>query len=582
MSDHVLASPPLTALAHPRGHLLHQLYLPEAIAAKIKAGATDLPSITLDHRQLCDLELLLNGAFSPLDGFMREVDYQSVVDRLRLANGLLWPMPINLDVSEAFAATLSHGQEVVLVDGQAKSLAILSVSDIFRPDRKHEALKVYGTLDMSHPGVAELFTRGPVYLGGRLRGLQSPDHSDFSDLRLSPHTLRQWFERQGWERVVAFQTRNPMHRAHVELTRRAMDAVEGKLLLHPVVGLTKDGDIDAQTRVRCYQALLPRYPENSVKLAVLPLAMRMAGPREALWHAIIRKNFGATHFIVGRDHAGPGNDAAGHPFYAPLAAQELLKSHAHELGIEILAFASMVFSPARRSYVSTDELKEGEPVLDVSGTQLRQHLRNDTPIPGWFTYPEVEAILRQRFPLRSQRGFTVFFTGLSGAGKSTIAQALQSSIVELTGRPVTMLDGDEVRKNLSAGLGFSQADRSTNVLRIAYVAAEVARHGGISICAPIAPYAQDRERARAMVEEHGDFIEVHVSTSLDVCEARDPKGLYAQARAGTVKAFTGISDPYEVPTDPDIRLDGSTLTPIELAAHILTEMHRRGLLISDR
>ncbi len=509
---------------------------------------------------------------------MTEADYQSVVDNLRLTTGTLWPMPINLDVSEAVAAPLSVGQDVVLRDTQGTALAILTVSDIFTPDKRNEAKKVYGTEDPVHPGVSDLFARGAVYLGGRLRGLQVPAHHDFIDLRSSPQALRQWFDNQGWNRIVAFQTRNPMHRAHVELTRRAMDAVDGKLLLNPVVGRTKEGDIDAHTRVRCYRALLSHYPEGAVKLSVLPLAMRMAGPREAMWHALIRKNHGISHFIVGRDHAGPGADASGRPFYGPRQAQELLEAHKSELGVEILPFPPMVFSSRRNAYVPSDELDEGETVSDVSGTQLRQHLRQGTAIPEWFTYPEVSTVLRERFPLASKRGFSVLLTGLSGAGKSSIAQALMASILENTGRQVSMLDGDEVRRTLSAGLGFSRADRSANVLRIAYVASEVVRHGGVAICAPIAPYAEDRARARELVEAHGEFIEVHVNTSLDVCEARDSKGLYAQARAGVLKNFTGISDPYETPENPDLRLDGSVDSPASLAMQVMQELRRRGLI----
>lgn len=560
------------------GDVPTELYVSDFLSLELRRGSGALPTVVLDHRQLCDLELLLNGAFSPLGGFMTEADYDSVVDTLRLADGTLWPMPINLDLTESQAASLSVGQDVALRDGQGTVLALLSISDFFRPDKNHEAQRVFGTVDPFHPGVADLLSRGNVYVGGSLRGLQPIVHHDFVDLRFSPRALRHWFIEHGWNRIVAFQTRNPMHRAHVELTQRAMQAIDGRLLLHPVVGRTKDGDIDAYTRVRCYRALVDRYPQSAAKLAVLSLAMRMAGPREALWHALIRKNFGATHFIVGRDHAGPGRDRAGRPFYQPLAAQALLEAYAGELGIEVLAFPPMVFSPVRQVFVSTAELKDGETVSDVSGTELRQHLREGTAIPEWFTYPEVESVLRQRFLQSSTRGCAIFLTGFSGAGKSTIARALVAAISENTGRQVTLLDGDEVRKTLSGGLGFSREDRSANVIRIAYVAAEVVRHGGIAICAPIAPYADDRARARAMIEEHGEFIEVHVSTSLDVCEARDTKGLYAQARAGTLKNFTGISDPYEVPDHPDLTLNGSTATPANLAARIVAEMERRGLI----
>lgn len=565
-------------LIAPHGGVLKELYLPEGEALEARRACGALPSVVLDHRQLCDLELLLDGAFSPLEGFMGQGDYDAVVETLRLSDGTLWPMPITLDVAEDVAASLSVGQDVVLRDVQGTAYALLTLSDIFRPDKEREASRVYGTLDCQHPGVADVLRRGHVYLGGRVRGLQRMAHYDFTDLRATPREIRAHLAERGWERIVAFQTRNPLHRAHVELTRRAMQAVGGKLLLHPVVGRTRDGDIDTYTRVRCYRALLAHYPAEAVKLSVLPLAMRMAGPREALWHAIIRKNFGANHFIVGRDHAGPGKDASGRPFYEPLAAQALVQAYADELGITVLPFAPMVYSPARRAYVSTDQLQPGEAMNDVSGTELRRHLREGSPIPEWFTYPEVEAILRQRFPRPEHRGCAIFFTGLSGAGKSTIAQALMAAILENTGRQVTMLDGDQVRRTLSAGLGFSRADRSANILRIAYVAAEIVRHGGIAICAPIAPYAADRKAARALVQAHGDFIEVHVSTPLDICEARDSKGLYAQARSGALPHFTGISDPYEVPDAPDLRLEGVDETPAYFAAQIFTVLRERLLI----
>lgn len=565
-------------MIEPHGGVLKDLYLPDAVALDARRASGGLPGVVLGHRQLCDLELLLEGAFSPLEGFMGEADYAAVVEGLRLSDGTLWPMPIVLDVSEDTAASVTTGQDVALRDVQGTVHAVLTVSDIFRPDTAREALEVYCTQDPFHPGVADLLRRGRVCLGGRVRGMQRPAHYDFTDLRASPREMRAWFADQIWERIVAFQTRNPLHRAHVELTRRAMEAVGGKLLLHPAVGRTRDGDVDTYTRVRCYRALLAHYPPESVKLSVLPLAMRMAGPREALWHAIIRKNFGANFFIVGRDHAGPGADASGRPYYEPLAAQALVQAHADELGMAVVPFAAMVYSPGRQAYVSSEELRLGEAVRDLSGTELRKRLRDGSPIPEWFTYPEIEAILRQRFPRPQNRGCAIFFTGLSGAGKSTIAQALMAAILENTGRQVSMLDGDEVRRTLSAGLGFSRADRSANIQRIAYVASEIVRHGGIAICAPIAPYADDRAAARALVEAHGDFIEVHVSTSLDVCEARDTKGLYAQARSGALKHFTGISDPYEVPEAPELRLDGAEQTPVSLAARIVGVLRERQLI----
>nr|WP_199045007.1 bifunctional sulfate adenylyltransferase/adenylylsulfate kinase [Dyella sp. ASV24] len=567
------------SLIPPHGGVLKQLYLTADDAAELKQRSAGLPGVDLDTRQLCDLELLLSGAFSPLEGFLTQRDYDRVVEEYRLADGTLWPIPVTLDVTEAFAERLAPGSEVALRDSQGVPLAVLDVRDIYRPDRTNEALKVFGTTDRAHPGVAELLDRyRPVNLGGRVRGIQAPSHYDFTTLRDTPRSLRDWFQEQGWHRIVAFQTRNPMHRAHRELTLRAAQQVGAKLLVQPSVGRTKPGDIDHYTRVRCYQALLPQYPANSARLSLLPLAMRMGGPREALWHAIIRKNYGASHFIVGRDHAGPGNDSNGKPFYGPFDAQHLLEQHQDELGIRIVPFPAMVYVANRDTYLPSNEVLPDDEVRDISGTQLRRHLHEGSEIPSWFSFPEVVKILRERHPAQASRGFALFFTGLSGAGKSTIAQAVVAQLLERTSRAVTVLDGDEVRKHLSRGLGFSRDDRNANVTRIGYVASEIVRHGGVAVCAPIAPYADARADARTLVEAHGDFIEIHVATSLDVCEARDRKGLYAQARAGAITHFTGISDPYEEPVQPELRIDGNAGDPVVLAGHILGLLEARGLL----
>jgi sulfate adenylyltransferase len=523
--------------------------------------------------------LLLSGAFSPLEGFLGRRDYDRVVEELRLADGTLWPIPITLDVSEDFAAKLSSGSEVALRDSQGVPLAVLEVQDIYWPDRLHEAKQVFGSTDRLHPGVAELLDRTkPVALGGRVRGIQPPAHYDFGELRDTPRSLREWFAANGWSRIVAFQTRNPMHRAHRELTLRAAQQAGANLLIQPSVGRTKPGDVDHYTRVRCIRALLPQYPADSVKLSLLPLAMRMGGPREALWHAIIRKNYGASHFIVGRDHAGPGKDSSGQPFYGPFDAQTLLEQHQAELGIQIVPFPAMVYAANRDSYLPSTEVTADDEVRDISGTQLRKHLHEGSEIPAWFSFPDVVKILRERHPVHAPRGFALFFTGLSGAGKSTIAQAVIAQLLEHTSRPVTVLDGDEVRKHLSRGLGFSREDRAANVTRIGYVASEIVRHGGIAVCAPIAPYADARAESRALVEAQGDFIEIHVATTLEVCEARDRKGLYAQARAGKIAQFTGISDPYEEPEQPELRIDGNAAEPAALARQVLALLRNKGLI----
>ncbi|GLQ87527.1 bifunctional sulfate adenylyltransferase/adenylylsulfate kinase [Dyella flagellata] len=561
-----LASAELEALVAPHGGVLRELYLPAAEAEALKRRSASLPQWTLNQRQLCDLELLLNGGFSPLQGFLGRADYDRVVSEMRLADGSLWPIPITLDVDEAFAAKLTENAQISLNDTQGTPLAVLTVEDVYFPDRIAEARQVFGTTDRTHPGVAELLDRtGSVYLGGRLQGIQPPAHYDFSSLRRSPRELRDWFHQHGWHRIVAFQTRNPMHRAHRELTLRAAEQVGAKLLIQPSVGRTKPGDVDHYTRVRCYRALLKHYPQDHATLSLLPLAMRMGGPREALWHAIIRKNYGASHFIVGRDHAGPGKDSQGKPFYDPYAAQHLLARHQAELGIEIVPFPAMVYAANRDVYVPQTEVQPEDEVRDISGTELRRRLQTGEAIPEWFTFPDVVKILRERHPAQQRQGFSLFFTGLSGSGKSTLAQAVLARLLETSSRPVTILDGDEVRRHLSKGLGFSREDRDANITRIGFVASEVVRHGGIVICAPIAPYASARTEARQLVEAHGRFVEIHVSTPLEICEARDRKGLYAAARAGKIKGFTGIDDPYETPVAPELRIDTSQVSVSEAA-----------------
>ncbi len=561
----------------PHGGVLVDLMADPQRQIELKTASRDWPSLDLNERQLCDLELLLNGAFSPLTGFLTRRDYEPVVKNMRLADGTLWPIPIMLDAGQELAQTLSPGDHLALRDPEGVMLAVLHVEDVWKPDKRAEATGVFGTDNPEHPGVAYLMQRtGDWYIGGRLEGLTLPAHYDFKPLRLTPAELRADLAELGWRRVVAFQTRNPMHRAHQELTLRAAREVEANLLIHPVVGMTKPGDIDHFTRVRCYQALLPRYPHNTVKLSLLPLAMRMAGPREAVWHAIIRKNYGCTHFIVGRDHAGPGSDSSGKPFYGPYEAQELVRQVEKEIGVEMVPFKMMVYVEDKDAYMPVDEVPEGSRSLSISGTELRQRLAEGRDIPSWFTYPEVAKELRRSHPPRNKQGFTVFFTGLSGAGKSTVARVLMIHFLEMGGRPVTLLDGDIVRKNLSSELGFSKEHRDLNIRRIGFVASEITKNGGIAICAPIAPYDAVRKEVRAMIEPLGGFTLVHVATPLEVCEQRDRKGLYAKARAGIIKEFTGISDPYEAPDDAEVVLDTTDMTPEEAAQAVILHLERLG------
>ncbi|MDX1571209.1 MAG: bifunctional sulfate adenylyltransferase/adenylylsulfate kinase [Xanthomonadales bacterium] len=571
------------SMIEPHGGQLVDLVAPRDQADRLKQEANEYPVWSLTARQLCDLEMLMTGAFSPLTGFLARADYDRVVSEMRLADGTLWPMPVTLDVTEEFAGELDGADHLTLRDAEGVALAILDIEEVWTPDRSHEAREVFGTEDDTHPGVHQLLNQGnSVYVGGRIRGITRPTHYDFRHLRKTPAQLREEFDRLGWSRIVAFQTRNPMHRAHQELTFRAAQEAQANLLIHPVVGLTKPGDIDHMTRVRCYEALLERFPAQTTTLSLLNLAMRMGGPREALWHAIIRKNHGCSHLIIGRDHAGPGKDRDGIDFYGPYDAQDLVQQHQAELGIEMVPFKAMVYVQDRAQYVGIDQVQEGETVLNISGTELRRRLQEGLSIPEWFSYPEVVEELRRSYPPRSRQGFTVFFTGLSGAGKSTIANALMVKLMEIGGRPVTLLDGDIVRKHLSSELGFSKEHRNINVLRIGFVASEITKNGGVAICAPIAPYRSTRREVRDMVSPLGGFIEIHVSTPLEVCEERDRKGLYAMARAGKIKEFTGISDPYEEPETPELRIDTSECPPDEAVQRIILKLEQLGLISIQR
>ncbi len=568
-----------SSIIAPHGGQLVNLLLPRDMAHELRRASIKFPSVTLNDRQLCDLELLLNGGFSPLTGFLGRADYDAVVSQLRLVDGTLWPIPVTLDVSEPFAETISEGAQVVLRDKEGFPLAVLTVTDIWRPDLKAESTQVFGSTDLQHPGAFYLLdTSNPVYLGGTLQGITLPMHYDYHLLRHTPAEVRDRFTRQGWDRVVAFQTRNPLHRAHLELTHRAAAEVKANLLLHPVVGLTKPGDVDHYTRVRCYEHVIERYPAGTAMLSLLPLAMRMGGPREALWHAIIRKNYGCSFFIVGRDHAGPGSDSNGQPFYGPYDAQVLLREHEEELGIKMVPFKMMVYVEDRAEFQPEDEVPKGVRTLNISGTELRRRLDKGLEIPDWFSFPEVVTELRHARPPLTERGFTVFFTGLSGSGKSTLANGLLVKLLEDGRRPVTLLDGDIVRTNLSSELGFSKEHRSLNVRRIGFVANEITKNGGVAICAPIAPYEVDRRFNRDLISPSGGYIEVHVSTPLEVCERRDVKGLYALARAGKVKHFTGIDDPYETPESAEIVVDSSSEDPEALAQSILLGIEKLGYL----
>jgi sulfate adenylyltransferase len=544
-------------LNRPHGGRLVNLLIDADRKNVLKNLSLRIASITLSERQLCDLELLMIGAFSPLDGYMTHPDYEAVLDRMRLHDGIIWPMPICLDVTALEANTLEAGQSVALRDGEGFMLAVMHVEEIWSIDKEREAQTIYGTTDTFHPGVDYLFNNvGSHYVGGKVEGLILPLHFDFKHLRLTPQEVRAICTKHSWRRLVGFQTRNPLHKGQFEVTIRAMREAKANLLLQPVIGSTKPGDIDYYTRVQCYQQAYKHYPPNTVILSLLPLAMRMAGPREALWHALIRKNYGCTHFIVGRDHAGPGLDKTGKSFYEHYAAQELIEKYKDEIDIQIIPFEEMVYAVEKNRYIPRSEVAEGVTIETISGTELREALRSDGIIPEWFTFSEVFETLRKAYPPKHKQGFTVFFTGLSGAGKSTIAKVLLSTFLETGERPVTLLDGDIVRRHLSSELGFSKEHRDINVRRIGYVASEITKNGGIAICAPIAPYRLSRRQIREMIEQYGGFIEVHVATPLEVCEQRDRKGIYA----------------------PEVRIDTTDFTPEEAALEVVLELQQQGYL----
>lgn len=543
----------------------------------LKKEANYLLSWQLSDRQLCDLELLLNGGFTPLTGFMNKTDYNSVLEEMRLKDGSIWPMPITLDITEEFEKKIKDKKRITLRDKEGFALAVMNIDDIWKPDLEMEGELVYGTNDRNHPALDYLHNIGnKIYIGGKLEGISLPRHFDYKHDRHTPQQLRSIFKNKKWDKVVAFQTRNPLHRAHVEMTLRASKDINAKILLHPVVGMTKPGDVDHYTRVRCYKHVMNYYPENSAIMSLLPLAMRMGGPKEALWHALIRKNYGCTHLVVGRDHAGPGNNNDGKPFYGSYDAQNLLLSYQDKIGIKMVPFKFMVFLPQKNRYQALDEIEKKVDYQTISGTELRQLLDKGKGIPEWFTYKEVAQELELTHPPLTNRGLTIFFTGLSGSGKSTLANGLLVKLLEEGSRQITLLDGDIVRTHLSSELGFSREHRSINVQRIGFVASEITKNRGIAICAPIAPYEADRKANRKLIRKFGGYIEIYVNTPIEKCEERDAKGLYELARKGVLKQFTGITDPYEVPIDPEIVINSSDTPPENLVEQIFDRIKELG------
>ena len=566
----------ISTLIAPYGDKLVDLIVPADEVNEIKAYATHLPSLQISARSVCDLELLAWGAFSPLDRFMGKEDYQRVLDEMRLTSGHIFPIPITLPVE--LNPDIRLGQEIALRNAKNNLLAVMTIEEIYEWNLAEEAEKVYGSQDLRHPLVSEMHRWGKVNISGRLRVLPLVNHHDFKDLRMTPAQTRARLEAMGHQNVVAFQTRNPLHRVHEEMTKRASQDVDGVLLLHPVVGMTKPGDVDHYTRVRTYKALAEGYYDpDRILLSLLPLAMRMAGPREALWHALIRRNYGANHIIVGRDHAGPGKDSNGNPFYGPYDAQEMVSKYSKELGVKMIPFQMLVYLPDEDRYEEISRITDKDKTASISGTQVREeYLYNGKQLPDWFTRPEVAEILSESYPPRYQQGACIWFTGLSGAGKSTTAEVLTALLME-NGRQVTVLDGDVVRTHLSKGLGFSKDDRDTNIRRIGFVAAELVRHGGLVICAAVSPYRATRNDVRNMVGSE-QFVEVFVDTPLEVCEERDVKGMYAKARRGEIKDFTGVDDPYEPPQHAEVILNTVDHLPEENAYVILDYLIDQGFV----
>ncbi len=571
----------MTELVHALGGKLIELMCDPASAEAIKHESGGLPGITLSQRQLCDLELLVNGAFSPLTGFMRKKDYDSVVETVHLADGTLWPIPVVLDVADEFAGNLEIGQKIALRDGEGFMPAVMTVEDIWEADKEREAEYVYGTTSREHPGVQYLYEQvNNVYIGGRVEGVQLSIHHDFENLWDSPRELRSLFRKMGWRRVVAFQTSKPMHRVQRDIILQTAKDIQGHVLLHPAVGMTKPGDMQYYARVHCYQATQKYFPHNLSMLSLLPLAMRMAGPREALWHVLINQNFGCSHMIIGPKHAYPPHDSKRDvQFYSRDEARNFVLEYKDEFQIEIIPVETMHYVPEKKKYLSLSEIEDkGMEYLEYTDVRLKEDLINNREIPDWVSFPEVVRELCKVFPPRGQQGLTLFFTGLSGAGKSTLAKIVYAKLVESGGRPVTLLDGDIVRRNLSSELGFSKEHRDLNVKRIGFVASEITKNRGIAICAPIAPYTSTRRAVREVIEQHGAFIEIHVATPLEICESRDRKGLYAKARKGLIPGFTGISDPYEVPTEAEISIDTSDYSPMEAAQEIYLYLLKEGFL----
>lgn len=562
------------------GGELCNLLLSTKEAKKIKQNSINYPTVTLSQRQACDLELLMNGAYSPLQGFMCQNEYQSVIDNMRLLSGLLWPMPITFDVPKDFITNnnIKPDSRIALQDGEGFMLAILLVQSIWEPDKEQEAEKVYGTRSSEHWGVKYLYNNTHnVYIGGNIQGIQLPDSYVFRSYRKTPAQQRKLFIKKGWRNIIAYQTSKIIHRLQRELLLSIAKEQRGQLLIQPIIGSTKPGDSHYYTRIHCYEAVLKYFPEQITLLSILPLSMRMAGSRESLWYAIIHQNYGCTHFIVGPNHALPPQENEAED--CNYDSQALIQQYKNELDIKMIPVEELQYITECDCFLAVSKIKKKhQQGLRFSEGKVRRNLHLNKPIPQWCTYPEVIEVMKKAYPTRAKQGFTLFFTGLSGSGKSTIAKIVNAQLIEHGTRPVTLLDGDIVRLNLSSELGFSKPHRDLNIRRIGFVANEISKNGGVAICAPIAPYTKIRREVREQIEQHGSFIEIHVATPLEVCEARDRKGLYAKARKGIIPEFTGISAPYEEPEFPELRIDTSTMMPMEASQMVILYLFQKGFL----
>ncbi len=548
-------------------------------AEVLRNQALELVSLDLNERQLFDLELIMNRGFYPLAGFLGKEDYLSVLHELSLSAGTVWPVPVCLDVSEAFARSVQPGQLIALNDQEGFLLAILTVGDIWKPDKKEEAALVYGTSDSSaHPGVRQLLDQTESwYIGGSVEGVTLPVHYDFLQLRLTPSESVRRFTMNGWRRVLGFHTEQYLHCAHREMVLDAASRIGASIFLQPVVGLDHPGDVDFYTHICCYQVFTRKFPPNMIMLGLSPFATRRAGPREALLQAMMRKNFGCSHFMVSEDQADPFARANGTSlFYEPGAAQQLVSDYADRTGIEMVPQQDWGYHESKKKYFPLSE--DSDSLQKITSTELQKRMMQGENVPSWFVWPDMVTELQHAFPPKTKQGFTVFLTGLSGSGKSTIARVLLVKFMEMRNRPVTLLDGDIVRKNLSSELTYSRKHRDLNVTRIGFVASEITKNGGIAICAPIAPYEEPRQANRELISCYGGYVEVYVATPLEVCEQRDRKGLYAKARSGMIKGVTGVTDPYIEPVNPDIVLDTSSITPLEAVQEILLYLQNQGYL----